>query len=201
MIALSSLVIGFTSLAQAAPAAAGPTPTLKQKNGDFEKLLRIKTAAGSPEEKKNKDEIKALAASLLDYSELGKKAMAQHWDTLKPAQREEFLNTFREMIERNYVKQVQTNLDYQMVYKEEKVTGDQAKVVSIVKVKTKGKSTDADIIYDLHQVDGKWMVWDVTTDEVSLVRNYKGQFNRIITEQGGFDELMRKMKKKLAEKE
>ena len=61
--------------------------------------------------------------------------------------------------------------------------------------------TDADIIYDLHQVDGKWMVWDVTTDEVSLVRNYKGQFNRIISEQGGFDELMRKMKKKLAEKE
>jgi phospholipid transport system substrate-binding protein len=186
-------------VAQAAP--AGPMATLKGKNGEVDKLLRVKVEKGSPEEKKQKDDIKALAGGLLDYDELGKRAMAQHWAKLTPAQQKEFVATLRELIERNYVKQLRSNLDYQVAYKGEQLEGEEATVTTTVKVKTAGKNTDAEIVYKMRKLaDGTWRVWDVITDEVSLVRNYRTQFNKIITEKS-YDELIKKMKSKLNEGE
>jgi len=70
-----------------------------------------------------------------------------------------------------------------------------------VKVKSPGKSTDADIVYKMKKEPaGDWRVWDVITDEVSLVRGYKTQFNKIITEQS-YDALIKKMKSKLKDSE
>jgi phospholipid transport system substrate-binding protein len=195
LVLMLTSVVFLAGLAQAAPIVT-PTSVLKEKNGAFDKLLR------APQ--KQEEEIKQLAASLLDYGELTKRAMADHWTQINAAQQKELVETLKGLIQRNYVKQIKSNLDYKVSYQEEQVAGDQATVNSTVKVKTKGKSTDAEIIYKLRKVpkpDGEsWMVWDVVTDEVSLMRNYKTQFHRIITD-SGFDELLKKMKKKLAEKE
>jgi phospholipid transport system substrate-binding protein len=188
------------ALGGVAQAAQGPLQTLKTKNGEVDKLLRLKTEPNSPAEKKQKDEVKALAATLLDYSELGKRSMATNWDKLSAPQREQFNNTFRDLIEHHYVKQLKTNLDYTVQYKEEQIEGEEATVSTIVKVKTKGKSTDAEIVYKLRRTTVGWMVWDVITDEVSLVRNYRSQFNKIMTDKG-FDELIKKMKTKIEKEE
>src|SRR5207249_1336631 len=112
----------------------------------------------------------------------------------------EFVTTLRELIERNYVKQLRTNLDYQVQYKGEQLDGDDATVTTVVKVRSQGKNTDAEILYKMRKAPpgGVWRVWDVVTDEVSLVRNYRTQFNKIITEQS-YEALIKKMKSKLAE--
>src|SRR5262249_32470061 len=120
------------------------------------------------------------------------------WDELKPDQRDQFVSTFKELLERNYVKQVRTNLDYEVVYKGEKLEGEEATVQSTVKVRTKGKSTDAEIDYRMHKVDDHWMVYDVITDELSLVRNYRSQFTKIMT-QDGYDGLLKKIRKRVEE--
>ena len=192
-----AMVMLLPALALAAP--AGPMATLKQKNGDVDRLLRQKTEKGSPAEQKQKDEIKQLAATLLDYDELAKRALAGHWEKLTPAQQKEFVVTLRELIERNYVKQLRSNLDYQVQYKGEQLDGDAAATVTtVVKVKSQGKNSDAEIVYKMRKNPEGWRVWDVITDEVSLVRNYKTQFNKIITEQS-YEALIKKMKSKLAE--
>jgi phospholipid transport system substrate-binding protein len=194
-----AVLLLLPSLALAAP-AAGPMATLKQKNGEVDKLLRQKVDKGSPAEKKQKEEIKQLAAGLLDYDELSQRALAAHWDKLTPAQRTDFVSTLRELIERNYVKQLRSNLDYQVQYKNEENGGAEATVTTIVKVKSPGKSTDAEIIYKMKKDPDGWRVWDVVTDEVSLVRGYRTQFNKIITEQS-YDALIKKMKSKLKDGE
>src|SRR5437879_2752996 len=175
-------------LALAAPAGAAPGPgpkaTLQRLNGEVDKLLRKKVAEGSPEETRIKNDVKKLAAELLDYTELARRAMGEHWDKLKPAQRKDFSATLRELIERNYVKQLRTNLNYQVIYGDEKIDGSEARVTTTVKIETKGRSTDALIEYRMLQSAGKWMVYDVITDELSLVRNYRSQFQRIIGQQG-----------------
>ena len=202
-LAALALVLVVPSLAMAA-SGLGPMATLKQKNGDVDKLLRQKVEKGSPAEQKQKDDIKKMAAALLDYDELGKRSLAQHWTKLNPLQQKEFISTLRELIERNYVKQLRSNLDYQVQYKGEQVEGEDATVNTIVKVKSQGKNSDAEIVYKMRKIPigagPEWRVWDVITDEVSLVRNYRTQFNKIITEQG-YDALIKKMKKKLAEQE
>jgi phospholipid transport system substrate-binding protein len=181
-------------------AGGGAMSTLKQKNGEVDKLLRQKVEKGSPAEQKQKDEIKQLASTLLDYDELAQKSMAAHWEKLTPAQRTEFVSTLKELIERNYVKQLRSNLDYQVQYKNEEAEGEQATVSTVVKVKSPGKSTDAEIVYKMKKNPEGWRVWDVITDEVSLVRGYKTQFNKIITEQS-YDALIKKMKSKLKDGE
>ena len=198
MLAVLSL-LAVSSLAQAA-GTLGPMATLKQKNGDVDKLLRQKVDKGTPAEQKQKDEIKKLAAALLDYDELAQKSLAAHWEKLTSPQRNEFVSTLRELIERNYVKQLRTNLDYQVQYKNEEDEGDQATVSTIVKVKSAGKKTDAEIIYKMKKAADGWHVWDVITDEISLVKNYRTQFNKIITEQS-YDALIKKMKSKLKDGE
>jgi phospholipid transport system substrate-binding protein len=177
----------------AAAAPSGPMAALKQKNGEFDKLLREKPAAGSPAEKKQKEDIKALAATMLDYAELSKRSMADKWVTLTAAQRDQFVANFRDLLEHKYVKQIRTNIDYAMQYKNEEVTGDDATVLTIVKVKTKGKSTDAEIVYKVHKVGAAWLVWDIVTDDISMVSNYKSQFIKILNEKG-YDELIKKIK-------
>ena len=178
-------------------AGGGPMATLKQINGDVDKLLKQKVDPNTPAEKKQKDDIKSLAGKLLDYGELAKRSLAQNWDKLTAPQREEFVSTLRELIERNYVKQLRTNLDYQVLYNNEEVKENEATVSTTVKVKTQGKATDADIVYKLRKDGERWVVWDVITDESSMVRNYRSQFSKIINEKS-YDELIKKMKSKLA---
>ncbi len=196
-----SLIVALPLAALAAPPSPspmGPMATLKAKNGEVDKLLRQHVDKGSPAETKVKVQIKQVAATLLGYEELCKPAIASHWDTLKPDQRKEFVATLRELIERNYTKQLRSNLDYAVQYKGEEVEGETATVSTVVKVKTKGKSSDAEIVYKLRRGTDGWRVWDIITDESSLVRNYKSEFNKIITEQS-YEKLLAKMKSKLAE--
>jgi phospholipid transport system substrate-binding protein len=184
------------TLIPVAALAAGPMATLKQINGDVDKLLHQKVDAGSPAEAKQKADIKSLAGKLLDYGELAKRSLSDHWTKLTAPQRDEFVSTLRELIERNYVKQLRTNADYQVLYTNEELKGDEATVTTTVKVKTAGKATDAEIVYKLHKDGERWVVWDVITDESSMVRNYRSQFQKIITEKS-YDELIKKMKSKL----
>lgn len=187
--------------AQAATSSpGGPRATLLRLNGSVDKLLRKKVAAGSPEEKTIKNDVKQLAGELLDYGELTRRALGEHWDKMKPAQRTDFVATLKELIERNYIKQLKTNLDYDVSYGDEELKGEEAQVNSTVKIRTKGKSTEAIIEYRMVRKDGRWMVYDVVTDELSLVRNYRSQFQRIIG-QSGYDGLLQRMKTKLKEQD
>jgi phospholipid transport system substrate-binding protein len=195
---MRQLMLALVLFPAVALAGGGPSSTLKQINGELDRLLRQKTESGTPSEKKQRDELRTLADRLLDYAELSKRALATHWEKLSKPQRDEFVGTLRELIGGNYVKQLKSNLEYQVQYKDEKVDGDEATVATVVKVKTQGKTTDAEIVYKLRRAQDRWVVWDVITDEVSLLRNYRTQFNKIITEKS-FDELLKKMKAKLAE--
>lgn len=194
------LLVGNPALAAAAT-EDGPKATLQRLNGACEKLLRAKTEPGSAEESRTKQEIKKHASALLDYTELCKRALLEHWEKMGEAKRTEFVATLRELIERNYVRQLRTNLEYTVSYNDEQVTGNEAKVATNLRLMTKGKATQVQIDYRmLKQPDGSWKVYDVITDELSLVRNYRTQFTRIIGA-NNYDGLLSRMKAKVSEEQ
>ncbi|MBL9043648.1 MAG: ABC transporter substrate-binding protein [Myxococcales bacterium] len=191
------LTEGPARAATAVPAS--PKATLQRLNGSCERLLRMKTEPGSTEENRVKVEIKQYASELLDYTELCKRALGEHWSKMPEDKRLDFVATLKELIERNYIRQLRTNLDYVVNYGEESIDAKEAKVATALRLATKGKVTEVQIDYRLiQQPDGSWKVYDVITDELSLVRNYRTQFQRII---GGnnYDGLLSRMKSKLAE--
>lgn len=195
---LTVLLIASALCLPAAAQAETPIQTLKSLQGKINKLLAQKTKAGTGAAKKNKEEVKKLVNSLLDFPELARLSLAKHWEGRSEKERTEFTGILKDLIERNYVKQLRSNLDYKLDYKSEKITGENALVSTVVKVEKKGRVTEIQIDYKLRKVKGTWMVFDVVTDEVSIVQNYRSQFNRIIRKES-YEALVKKMKRKLEE--
>ena len=187
----------------AVPAFAGPpgpgTRAVKAANEKISSLLREKVPAGSPAEKALATKVTTSVRDFLDIDELGKRAMVDQWAKLTPAQQQEFLATLRSLIEDNYVKGLRSNLSYTVNYTGEAndATGDDVVTTEVV-TKRHGRPYKIEIDYVLKKEGDKLKAWDVKTDGVGLVDNYRTQFDKII-EKDGFAGLIAKMKKKQAE--
>lgn len=186
------------------PAASGPAPAdsspkaeLKKSNDALDKLLK-KHKAGSPDAEAQKDEIRKIVGGFLDYGELAKRALAKHWDTLTPAQRTEFVSTLRELVERSYLKQLRGDPNYTMTYEKEEKAGQEATVLATLHTTSRNKKVELALEYKLLWKN-KWLVYDVVTDEQSMLENYRAEFNKIINKES-FDALLKRMKKKLDDK-
>jgi phospholipid transport system substrate-binding protein len=184
--------------ASAAPAAkSGPgTQAVKAANDTIAGLLKQKVAAGSKEEKDLAAKVTTSVRSFLDIDQLGKRAMVDNWGKLSKAQQDEFLRLLRALIEDNYVRGLRANLDYAVDYTGESTDKD-GNVVVTTKINTKRRGRPYTIAVDYVLVkDGdKLRAWDVKTDGVGLVENYRTMFDKII-DKDGFDGLIGKMKKK-----
>jgi ABC-type transporter MlaC component len=182
-----------------APVKAGPgTTAVKQANDTLSGLLKQKVAAGSPEEKALATKVTTSVRGFLDIDQLGKRAMVDNWDKLSKPQQTEFSAILRSLIEDNYVRGLRSNLSYEVEYAGESTDKDGNIVVATnVKTQRKGRPFTIGIEYVLVKEGDKLRAWDVKTDGVGLVENYRTMFNKIIAKDG-FDGLIAKMKKKQA---
>lgn len=189
-----------THAAPAAPAAkTGPgTQAVKAANDTIAGLLKQKAAPGSKEEKDLAAKVTTSVRSFLDIDQLGKRAMVDNWAKLSKPQQDQFLALLRALIEDNYVRGLRANLDYQVDYTGESTDAD-GNVVVTTKINTKrrGRPYAIEVDYVLVKDGDKLRAWDVRTDGVGLVDNYRTMFDKII-EKDGFDGLIAKMKKKQA---
>jgi len=178
----------------------GPgTASVKTANEKIAGLLKQKVAAGSQAEKDLAAKVTSSVRDFLDIDELGKRAMADQWSKLTPAQQTEFLSTLRSLIEANYVNGLRANLDYSVDYTGEAPDKDGDTVVTTqINTKRHNHPYKIEVDYVLHAEGGKLKAWDVDTDGVGLVENYRAMFNKIISSDG-FNGLIAKMKKKQSE--
>jgi phospholipid transport system substrate-binding protein len=154
----------------------------------------------SPEAELEREEVRKLVGGFLDYGELARRSLARHWDGLTPKQRSEFTDTLRQLVERSYLRQMHSSPNYNIKYEKEEKEGNEATVDATLHTISRGKKVDIALVYKMLGKDGRWVVYDVLTDEQSMLENYRAEFNKIITKEG-FDALMKRMKKKLEEKE
>ena len=186
--------------ARAAPdAKEGPgTSAVKQANTTIANHLKQKAAPGSKEEKELAKQVTTSVRNFLDIDQLGKRAMVDQWPKLSKAQQEQFLTLLRELIEENYVRGLRANLEYTVAYTGESTDKD-GNIVVATKVNTqrKGRPYSIAVDYVLVKDADKLRAFDIKTDGVGLVENYRTTFNKIV-EKDGFDGLIAKMKKKQA---
>jgi phospholipid transport system substrate-binding protein len=191
------LLLLFALPVFAGDAKTGPgTSAVKSANEKIAALLKEKPAAGSKEEKDLAGKVTTSVRDFLDIDELGKRAMAAQWSKLTPAQQTEFLTTLRSLIEDNYVRGLRANLEYSVDYTGEAADPD-GNTVATTQINTKrhGHPYKIEVDYVLKKDGDKLKAWDVKTDGVGLVENYKAQFEKIIGKEG-FDGLIARMKKK-----
>ncbi len=180
-------------------AKAGPgTTTVKTAYETISGQLKQKAPVGSKEEKELAAKVTTSVRGFLDIDQLGKRAMVDNWAKLSKAQQDQFQQLLRDLIEENYIRGLRANLNFDVVYVGESTDKD-SNIVVATKIKTmrKGRPYTIGIDYVLVKDGDKLRAWDVKTDGVGLVENYRTMFNKIIAKDG-FDGLIAKMKKKQA---
>jgi ABC-type transporter MlaC component len=162
-------------------------------------LLKQKAAPGSKEEKELAAKVTSGVRGFLDIDQLGKRAMVDQWSKLSKEQQTQFLTLLRELIEANYVKGLRANLSYTVDYVSE-TTDKDGNVVVTTKINTqrKGRPYSIEVVYVLVKDGDKLRAFDIKTDGVGLIDNYRAMFNKVIAKDG-FSGLIEKMKKKQAD--
>jgi phospholipid transport system substrate-binding protein len=173
---------------------------LKKSNAALKKLFAKSAPSWSPEQEAKRSEMRKIVNGFLDFEELSHRALARHWDGLQPKQRSEFVSVLRDLIERNYIKQVHGQPDYEITFEKETTSGSEATVNATLHAKAQGKKKSIEMEYKLLYKGNRWLVYDVVTDEQSMLETYRAEFNRTITKES-FEALLKRMKKRLEKTE
>jgi phospholipid transport system substrate-binding protein len=178
------------------PAEAGaPSEQLKTQ---VDRVLKVLEDAELKKEARAKDRrvaVRKIANEIFDFGETARRSLGRHWQGRTPAEREEFVQLFSDLLERTYISRVELYGGEKIVYAGDSIEGDQAKVQT--KILTKSGS-DIPVEYRMHRKGERWLVYDVIIEGVSLVANYRTQFNKII-QTSSYGELVKKMKTKQEE--
>jgi phospholipid transport system substrate-binding protein len=170
------LVIPFVAFAIAAQAGE-PTDQLKTHVDEVLKVLENPALRAPDKADERRDVIRKVANQIFDFEETAKRALGPHWTARTPAERKEFVALFTDLLERSYVTRIEQYGGEKVTYAGDQVTGDQAVVKTRIASKT---GAEIPVDYRMFKTPQGWRVYDVHIEGVSLVSNYRTQFNKII---------------------
>jgi phospholipid transport system substrate-binding protein len=139
--------------------------------------------------------VRKIAEDIFDFTETAKRSLGRHWQSRTPAERKEFVDLFANLLERSYLSKIELYSGEKIAYLGDTIEGDQATVRTRIVTK---HGTEVPVDYKMYKQGDRWLVYDVIIEGVSLIANYRTQFNKII-QTSSYQELVRKMKIKQAE--
>ena len=192
---MKRLVVGLSLLLLVMGAATvyASTP-LEMVRTEVNKVLEVLRNKSLKQEAK-REKLRGLYAEMFDQEELSRWCLGRNWNKLSEAQRKEFLPLFQQVLEKTYGDRI-------LAYSDEKIVFDREVPISKgrVEVQTRvmtTKSKEVPFNYRVFQdKSGNWKVYDVVVENVSLVMNYRSQFNEILAK-GTPDELLEILRKKV----
>ena len=174
-------------LALAVAANPGPLAVVQNIDAEVQKVLK----SDNPTVEK----LAERADTFVDFGELARRAMGSDWNGLKKKQQDEFTATMKGLLRASYAQKAISDdrVAATVEYGAEKIEGNEATVPSTLTL----KKDKFEVIYKLYRPNEKaaWRVYDVITDEVSLVGTYQDQFRKVMAK-SGFDGLLEQLKKK-----
>jgi phospholipid transport system substrate-binding protein len=187
-LAIVAVALGTPLLA----AAATPTETLKNYSDVVLKILEDPTLK-SPERKNDRRAaVRKVAEEIFDLSETAKRALGPHWQARTPAEREEFTHLFADLLESTYISRIDEYGGERIRYTGEKIDGDTAVVQTRVVTK---KGSEAPVEARMLRRGDKWFIYDVLIENVSLISNYRAQFDKIIRT-SSYNELIKRLRER-----
>jgi phospholipid transport system substrate-binding protein len=181
-------------VAMAMPAMAGaPTDQLKQRVDEVIKVVDDPALANKPVERHAA--VRKIAEDVFDYPDTAQRALGPHWNARTPQERQEFIQLFADLLDRAYVGKIDLYQGEKVRYAGETVEGDQATVKTRIVTK---KGSEVPVDYRMHLKNGRWLVYDVIIEGVSLISNYRTQFNKVVQTES-YPALVQKLKAKETE--
>jgi phospholipid transport system substrate-binding protein len=194
------LWLSIVAVMLGAPSGAQAGPATDQLKGDLTRVFRvIAETGGAPREgepaiemEARRSAIRSAADPVFDWREMARHALARHWQARSEAERVEFVQRFGEVIRLLYITQLERYTGELIRYVAEHVEGDLG-VVSTRFVPKQGQEIPID--YRLLSRGGRWRVYDVVVEGVSLVGSYRSQFDKVIRS-SSYPELVQRLRDK-----
>ena len=175
--------------------AGAPTDQLKAQIDRTVKILDDPELKKPGRQRDRRGAVRQVANDIFDFAETAKRSLARHWAARSQAEREEFVQLFGDLLERSYISKIELYGGEKIKFVGETIEPDGAIVRTRLVTR---QDTEIPIDYRMHARGDKWLVYDVHIEGVSLISNYRTQFNKIITT-SSYQELVRKMKSKQEE--
>ena len=182
-----ALVIGSAASAW----AGAPTDQVREYTDAVVRVLEDPALKAEDKKLERRAAVRKIAAEVFDVQETARRALGPHWQQRTPQERQEFVQLFNELLEQTYISKIDLFGGERLKFTDEKVDGDNA----IVRAKVLMRQQQAEVPVEarLLRKGDRWLIYDVLIENVSLVGNYRSQFDRIIRTQG-YDELIKRLR-------
>ena len=175
-----------------ASATEKPMDQLQVAVDDILKILQSAELKG-PEKKDERHQLVLnIVADMFDFREMARSSLGQSWNTLTPEEKDTFVGLFTTLVEQRYIGKIDSYNNQKVVYKKQLVKGDKAMVYTAII----DKDLEIPIVYRLEKNKGKWLINDLKIENVSLIVNYRRDFDSIIRKEQ-FAGLVAKISKQL----
>ena len=175
--------------------ASAPGEQIKATVDRVMEILKDPKLQGDDKKTERREKLRQVVLPRFDFAEMGKRALGNNWNRY-PEKQQEFVAAFKQLLEESYADQIQAAKGDKVVYLNERTDKGYSEVDTKV-ISSKGEETP--MTYKLHSVDSDWKVYDIVVENVSIVNNYRSQFNRILSN-ASLDELIKRIKEKRFEK-
>jgi phospholipid transport system substrate-binding protein len=166
--------------------AGPPTDTVREYTDAVQKVLEDPALR----KEDRRASVRKIASEAFDVSESARRALGLHWQQRTPAEREEFVQLFGDLLERTYIAQIDLYGGERLRFTEEKLDGN----LAIVRAKLVTKQgTEVPVEARMNRKGERWLIYDVAIENVSLISNYRSQFDRIIR-QNSYPELVKRLR-------
>jgi phospholipid transport system substrate-binding protein len=183
------------------PASAGaPTDTLRDYTEAVQKVLDDPALKADDRRHERRAAVRKVAIEVFDVQETARRALGPHWQQRTPAEREEFVQLFADLLERTYIAKIDLYGGERLKFTDERIDGDLAIVRARVLTR---QGTEVPVEGRMHKRADRWLIYDVTIENISLINNYRSQFDRIIRT-SSYADLVKRLRKQgefLQEKE
>ena len=191
------IVIGLmASLAMGSVSFAGSEITGKLKSTIDKVIAIVKDENLRNDKQSRRAALRKTIDERFDYRQMVMRSLAKNWDLRSDQERQEFIGLFKSLLENSYASKLESYSDEKINYTNEMIKGKYA----LVKTEVVRPSSTIAVDYKLIQENGDWRVYDFVIEGVSMIRNYRSQFTKIIRKDS-YEILVQKLTDKINELE
>ncbi len=188
---MAAVLVWVVALAAAPQGSESPTEAVRGTVNQVLNILEDPVLKAPAKLKARRRMLEEVIATRFDYAEMSKRALSVYWAPLTEAQRAEFVEVFRSFLSDRYTEKIEEYSGEQVRYLSVRTEGTYAEVRTALQ---SGKAT-IPMDYRLFLQEGRWYAYDIIIDGISLVRNYRSQFQKIIRE-SSYQELVKKLRER-----
>jgi phospholipid transport system substrate-binding protein len=170
--------------------AGAPTDQVREYTDAVVKVLEDPALKADDKKPERRAAVRKIAAEVFDVQETAQRALGPHWQQRTPQERQEFVQLFAELLEQTYISKIDLFGGEKLRFTDEKLDGDNAVVRA--KVVTR-QQTEVPVEARMLRKGDRWLVYDILIENISLVGNYRAQFDRIIRT-SSYEDLVKRLR-------